>query len=418
MNIEKIAQKIQGKMQQFSGKLSCGLPKVAGRFIGEALYGIQSRGSVRLSEIARSLDEGIALHKTITRLSNQLQRPGLLEHLEERIIGEGAQRVQQETLLIIDVSDIVKPYAEKMQYMAQVRDGSSGSIEDGYWTMQVVGVEAGGKEITPLYHELYSQDSPDFKSENREIEKAIETVSSQVQGKGIWVIDRGGDRRKLFDFILNNKKRFIVRLVGDRHILYRGKKVVAEELARSCPLLYTDRVIKEDKEQEQAYTVSYGFRRVKLPGRKERLWMVVVTGFGKEPLLLLTTEEMENKRQRLWWAIEAYLTRWRIEETIRFVKQGYQLEDIRVLTYDRLRNMMGLVLAASYFAAVYLGVRAKMEILVTHVLKASKRIFGIPDFRYYAIADGIRELLNRHNKRPVKPFKTLINENQLPLFDP
>jgi hypothetical protein len=80
-------------------------------------------------------------------------------------------------------------------------------------------------------------------------------VSSQVAGKGIWVIDRGGDRRKLFDFILNNKKRFIVRLVGDRHVVYRGKKVVAEELAQSCPQLYTDRVIKEDKEQEQAYTI-------------------------------------------------------------------------------------------------------------------------------------------------------------------
>jgi hypothetical protein len=145
--------------------------------------------------------------------------------------------------------------------------------------------------------------------------------------------------------------------------------------------------------------------------------MVVVTGFGKEPLMLLTTEEMEHKRQRLWWAIEAYLTRWRIEETIRFVKQSYQLEDIRVLTYDRLRNMMGLVLAASYFAAVYLGMRAKMEILVTHVLQASKRIFGIPDFRYYAIADGIRELLNRYNRRMVKPIKALIYENQLPLFD-
>ena len=154
-----------------------------------------------------------------------------------------------------------------------------------------------------------------------------------------------------------------------------------------------------------------------MPGRTERLWMVVVTGFGKEPLMLLTTEEMENKRQRLWWAIEAYLTRWRIEETIRFVKQSYQLEDIRVLTYERLRNMMGLVLAASYFAAVYLGVRAKMEILVTHVLKASKRIFGIPDFMYYAIADGIRELLHRYNTRMVKPIKALIYENQLPLFD-
>jgi hypothetical protein len=107
----------------------------------------------------------------------------------------------------------------------------------------------------------------------------------------------------------------------------------------------------------------------------------------------------------------------RRDDTIRFVKQSYQLEDIRVLTYDRLRNMLGLVLAASYFAAVYLGVRAKMEILVTHVLKASKRIFGIPDFRYYAIADGIRELLHRYNRRMVKPIKALIYENQLPLFD-
>jgi hypothetical protein len=417
MNIAKIAQKIQGQIEQFSGKLSAGLPKVARRFVGEALYGIQSRGSVRLSEIGRSLAEGIALHKTITRLSNQLQRPGLLEHLEERIIGEGAQRIQQETLLIVDVSDIVKPYAEKMQYMAQVRDGSSGSIEDGYWTMQVVGVEAGGNEITPLYQELYSQDCPDFKSENQEIEKAIEKVGRAVAGKGIWVVDRGGDRRKLFNFLLHNQKRFIIRLVGNREVVYRGKKVVAEQLAQSCPLLYTDRVIKEDKEQEQAYTISYGFRRVKLPGRQERLWMVVVAGFGKEPLLLLTTQRMEHKRQRLWWVIEAYLTRWRIEETIRFVKQSYQLEDIRVLTYDRLRNMMGLVLAASYFAAVYLGVRAKMEILVTHVLQAAKRIFGIPDFRYYAIADGIRELLNRYNRRIVKSIKTLINENQLPLFD-
>jgi hypothetical protein len=231
------------------------------------------------------------------------------------------------------------------------------------------------------------------------------------------MIDRGGDRRKLFNYLLDKKQRFIIRLVGDRHVVYRGTKVIAEKLAQSCPLLYMDSVIKEDQGQEQAYTISYGFRKVKLPGRMEPLWMVVVAGFGKEPLMLLTTERMENKRQRLWWAIEAYLTRWRIEETIRFVKQRYQLEDIRILTYERLRNMMGLVLAASYFAAVYLGVRAKLEILVTHVLKAAKRIFGIPVFRYYAIADGMRELLNRYNRRMVKTIKTLINENQLPLFD-
>ena len=418
MNIAKVARKIQVQIHQFSGKLSRGLPKVARRFIEEMVYGIQTRGSVRLSEVARSLNEGITLKKTINRLSQQLRRPGLLEHIEEALISEGGRRIKEDTLLVVDVSDITKPYAEKMEYMAQVRDGSNKVLGEGYWTMQVVGVESGEKEITPLYHELYSQRSPEFISENREIIGAVEKVGRQIKGRGIWVIDRGGDRRKLFSYLLDNEKRFIVRLVGDRNVVYRGKEVLALTLADRCPLLYQGRVVKEDKGEEKAYSVSYGFRKVRLPGRKERLYMVVVKGFGSEPMMLLTTEEVRKKRQRLWWFVEAYITRWRIEETIRFVKQSYKLEDIRVLTYDRLRNMMGLVLAASYFAAVYLGLRTKMEILVTHILKASKRIFGIPDFRYYAIADGIRELLYRYDKGVVKDPVFASYRKQLALFDP
>jgi len=418
MNIAKIARKIQGQIHQFSGKLSRRLPKVARRFIEEMIYGIQTRGSVRLSEIARSLNEEIPLRKTINRLSNQLKRPRLLEDIEEAIIAEGKSRIKEDSLLIADISDIAKPYAEKMEYLAQVRDGSNNVVGEGYWTMQVVGVECGEKEITPLYHELYSQNSPDFVSENKEILKAVEKVSKHVKDRGIWAIDRGGDRGRLFKYLLENNKRFIVRLVGNRNLVYRGKEVMALDLAESCPLLYSDRIVKEEKGEERAYTVEYGFRKVKLPGREEGLYLVVVKGFGNKPMMLLTNKEVKKKRQNLWWFLEAYITRWRIEETIRFVKQSYQIEDIRVLTYDRLRNMMGLVLAASYFSAVYLGFRAKMEILVTHVLKASKRIFGIPDFRYYAIADGIRELLNRYDRGILKPSAIMAGSKQLALFDP
>jgi hypothetical protein len=418
MNIAKIGKKIQVQIHHFSGKLSQGLPKVARRFIEEMVYGIQTRGSVRLSEVARSLNEGIGLQKTINRLSQQLRRPGLLEHIEDALMREGARKIKKDTLLVVDVSDITKPYAEKMEYMATVRDGSNKVLGDGYWTMQVVGVESGEKEITPLYHELYSQNSPEFISENQEILKAIERVGSHVEERGIWVIDRGGDRGKLFEYFLENEKRFIIRMVGDRNVVYRGTEVLARTLAERCPLVYSERVVKEDKGEEKVYSMSYGFRKVRLPGRKEHLYMVVVKGFGSEPMMLLTTEEMRKKRERLWWFVEAYITRWRIEETIRFVKQSYGIEDIRVLTYDRLRNMMGLVLAASYFAAVYLGVRAKMEILVTHVLKASKRIFGIPDFRYYAIADGIRELLHRYDKGVLKDPVFISHKLQPSLFEP
>lgn len=50
---------------------------------------------------------------------------------------------------------------------------------------------------------------------------------------------------------------------------------------------------------------------------------------------------------------------------------------------------MVLVTAAAYFAAVYLGLCVKLRILAGHVLRATRRVFGIPDFRLYALADGI-----------------------------
>ena len=35
----------------------------------------------------------------------------------------------------------------------------------------------------------------------------------------------------------------------------------------------------------------------------------------------------------------------------------------------------------------------------THLLKAAKRLFGIPDFRLYALADGIRDVCVRSPRR-------------------
>ena len=70
---------------------------------------------------------------------------------------------------------------------------------------------------------------------------------------------------------------------------------------------------------------------------------------------MLTNLPMRKKREVVWWVAEAYITRWRVEDTIRFIKQSYQEEDVRVMTCERLRSMASLVLAASFFAAVYLG---------------------------------------------------------------
>lgn len=420
--VHQIGVKLRVQIREFSGKLCGGLGKVAGRFVEEMLYGIQARGSVRLSEVARALSEKTTVKKRIDRLSRNLGRSGLADGLGEAVLMEGASRIEENTLLIVDPTDITKKYAKKMECLAKVRDASEKERGLGYWVDTVVGVENASSEIVPLVHRLYSQDASDFVSENNELLDAMSKVYKATEGRGIFVIDRGGDRRSLYKELLNKEgpSRFIIRQRGDRHLLYRGNPKETLELALNCKTTYAETVIKEKDGKEKAYFIRFGFVSVKLPEHPDRpLWLVVVKGFGKKPLMLLTTEPMRRNREVLWWIVQAYLTRWRVEDTIRFIKQSYNLEDIRVMTYNRLKNMAALVLAASYFTAVHIGYRPKMEILALHALNAAGRIFGIPNFRYYALADGIREILSKaaHGIMP-KKIDECGQPPQLSLFAP
>ena len=93
---------------------------------------------------------------------------------------------------------------------------------------------------------------------------------------------------------------------------------------------------------------------VHLPDFKSPLTMVVIKGFGGQPMMLLTSLHLDSGQKDLWFIISAYLKRWSIEETIRFIKQTYDLENIRVLKYVRLQNMMALLLAVFYFVSTIL----------------------------------------------------------------
>lgn len=301
-----------------------------------------------------------------------------------------ASRIQELTLLILDLSDISKKYARRMEYLAKVHDGSEDGVANGYWTLQVIGAEPGKPTVVPLYNHLYSQRSPEFRSENQEIKDAMETISRFSQGRGVWVMDRGGDREAVLGEMIHNRRRFLVRLRQDRHLIYQGRTRAVLEIAQSCPMLYLESIIKEEGDKARTLRIEFGFRLVALPGYQEPLYLVVVRGFGEEPLMLLTNVPLKRTRKSLWWAVESYMTRWTIEETIRFIKQSYQLEDIRLLTYIRLQNMMALVLAAAYFTMAYLSLSTKLRVLTGHVLRAAQRLFGIADFRFYALADGIK----------------------------
>ena len=110
-------------------------------------------------------------------------------------------------------------------------------------------------------------------------------------------------------------------------------------------------------------------------------------------MLLLANLSGARDSQTLWRIVQIYLTRRKIEETFRFVKQSYHLEDIRVLRYERLMNLAPLVTAAASFAATFRGQKLKLKILCEKLLIIARRFFGIPPFRLYARADGIKQIL-------------------------
>lgn len=57
--------------------------------------------------------------------------------------------------------------------------------------------ESGSNEITPLAQDLWSQNAPEYKSDNAQVLSVVKRVRQSTNGRGIIVYDRGSDRRRL-----------------------------------------------------------------------------------------------------------------------------------------------------------------------------------------------------------------------------
>ena len=120
-------------------------------------------------------------------------------------------------------------------------------------------------------------------------------------------------------------------------------------------------------------------------------------------MLLLTNKAVNiHSGKELWKIVEIYLTRWKCDECYRYIKQSYNFEYFRVMSYNSIRNITALVYAIANFTSIYIGVSLKLKIMVQKIFFLSKKFFGVPTFFNYAMADGIFELLrhmkNRHGR--------------------
>ena len=404
MNDTTAAHRLREQLKKFVGIVFPHVPKLQKEFLGQMFFGIQAGQTTVLSRIARELDEDILLKKTEERLSRHLLAAKLDETVRDAVLAHGAAYVHDDTVVSIDPSDIQKPYAQEggMPFLAKVWDGSRGRVGDnlGYNLCFATATPSMSRRIVPLRMTMWSAKEDGFTSENDKVLGVIRDVARECGKRGIYVYDRGGDGNWLFDFFIAEGLDFIVRLVGDRHLLHWNGKRLAADLAGDCEMKYRQCVTFKSHGKELVVPIEYGSLPVRLPDHPGVELRLVVVKWPRceKPMMLLTTLRAARSRRSLQQVVEGYLTRWRVEETIRFVKQAYEIEDVRLLRYDRLKAMVAIVLAVAYFAMAWLGLREKLAVLSDHVKRVSRRMFEVPEFFFYAIADGVCRLFTRHGR--------------------
>jgi len=198
------------------------LKKPTQKFITDMVYGIIASKSSYLTEMARKLNEKIALDKTVDRLSRNLMNFDDTETIVENYLNAVKPHFDDGTVLIIDDSDISKPHSQKLEGLCKVKDGSTGEITDGYWFAGVSALTAKHKQPIPVYSRVYSSNEKDYVSNNAETIKSLKFLSKHFSKGNIRAFDRGYDGGYVFDYLIPKDESFIVRLVGNRNCIHNG----------------------------------------------------------------------------------------------------------------------------------------------------------------------------------------------------
>lgn len=395
----------------YSKKISKGLKRPEMKFVGDMVYGMLASGSSMLSEISRNLNEKIPLIKTVNRLSRNLADFSDDEKnaVHENYLKNIKPRYDKNSVLVVDGSDITKQASQKLESLCQVRDGSTGEIGTGYHTIGAAVLSSDNKLPFGVYIRIYSSTEEGFVSEDQEMLDCFSFLSQHFEKSNIRTMDRGFDNNRYYKYFIENNEKFIIRAKKNRNVIYKGKTQNILDAANKFKGKYALRF--KDKSGRKV-DVKISILPIALCEFKGiPLNLVIVYGFGETPMLLITNLAADDKRICVT-VCKVYLMRWRIEEYFKFKKQCFDYENLRVRSLWSIRNLdFLLTMAIGYISK--LSDKSDTIILRLEVISASGRLFDVPDFVYYSVANGIFELLKYTKKGICDYFKPPVNDGQL-----
>ena len=382
----------------FTKKMSNGLDKPSSKFISDMIYGIEKNQSVLFTNIARGLSEKTKLKHTIERLCINCNtfNNDKLNILKDNYFKEVEKLLPDDDILLIeDDSDINKEYSKKLEDLCIVRDASKQkeTYVNGYHVYEIATLTKNEKQPISLYSHIYSTESKDFISCNNETMKSEEYVLNKLKNnkaRKILIKDRGYDTFELFEKNIKDKISFIVRLDGNRNMLFKGKPRLIKEVAKTRKGKIHTKLIYKDGNVDSY--ISY--TTVQFPKLKEKdLTLLIIYREGEEnnPMYLLTDLEVKNKEDVLKIA-RTYMLRWRIEEYFRAKKQNYDFENFRIRSLKGI-NTLNTILSCVMLHNGILAEKINKKLLVIKIIEASKSLKNDLLVWYEQISNEIKEIL-------------------------
>ena len=275
-------------------------------------------------------------------------------------------------LVLVDGSELLKPYGTRMQYLTRVpnplaKPGGPKTLP-GYWLLAAVRTTLDKGMAQLLDWQLWSTRQPGFRSQNRIEEQFLDRLLARIGAHAVLVMDRGLCRFALLGRLVAQQARFVVRLSIQRDFLVDDEGMVhLALLAYRLPLAY-QRVVY-DPVQKQDVLARYGFRRVRRPEIPGELTLVVQwLADLDEPWLLLTNEPVHGEADA-WRIVRIYWRRMEVEQTFRFLKSEVGLDSFRVREFAAIERMVALGMVIYAFL---IGLLASGGPLVSYLCRLTR----------------------------------------------
>jgi hypothetical protein len=362
--------------------------KRTGVTLGETVRGIIGAGSLVCERIAahsavlQAVKDGA---QRVSRLAtgestkrSALDAASLTARLRQRGLANLSQGAGEALWLILDLSELRKPYAAMMPDLMQVKD-LDGSLVPGYRTVNVLGVTPKRRGI--LYHRLFSSVAADFVSQPQEVQTALQTVHAGLPAEApwpsvTWIMDREMDDIAVWRTIWEQDEHLVVRAKHlERLIEYQDEcgEWQTSPLAAVRPSgpwlaqVQTEMVVQRGRQvRPKAQLVTAEIRSRPFRVRYERqvrrageagaewttqdLWLVEVRLLGTklEPWLLITDHPVADSASALR-IFRMYRQRWAVEDAFKFSKDTLGWEEVQLLDLTGIRTLVALGWVAAGF---------------------------------------------------------------------